>query len=393
MKEYLNKQVKELNFSGIRKFFDIVSEMEGAISLGVGEPDFDTPWSAKDAAIDTIRKGNTQYTSNMGLKELLESSSRYLQRFDLHYDINEMMITVGASEAIDLVCRSIIEAGDEILIPEPSYVSYAPCVTLAGGKPIAAPCHEENKFKLTPESIEQRIGKRTKAIILPYPNNPTGAIMEREELEALIPIIEKYDLLVISDEIYAELTYDKKHVSIASLKGMRERCVVINGFSKAYAMTGWRVGMVAAPFEIRQCMLKIHQYTALCAPTISQYAANAALQQSFRDDFRDVEIMREEYNRRRRFMVDGFNKMGLHCFEAEGAFYVFPCVDATGMDGETFAEKLLESKKIAVVPGGAFGKSCDCFIRVSYAYSMKKLEKAMKEIAAFVAEIKEKERG
>ncbi len=371
--------------SGIRKFFDIVTTMEGAISLGVGEPDFITPWSIRDSAVRAIKRGLTQYTGNRGLPELRENISRYLKlRFDVDYPADRTIITVGASEAIDLVLRAICETGDEILVPEPSYVSYAPSVTMSDGTPVSVRCTADNDFILTPELLEAAITPQTKALILAYPNNPTGAIMTREQLEAIVPVIEKHDLLVISDEIYGELTYGRRHCSIASIGNMRERTVLIGGFSKAFAMTGWRVGFMCAPAEIDKAALKIHQYTILCAPSISQYAANSALADGFTDNFAVVEEMREEYNRRGRFLVNSFNKMGLTCFQPKGAFYVFPSVDVTGLNGEQFANGLLQSQKVAVVPGTAFGSAGDNYIRCSYATSMAQLNEAVDRIQKFI---------
>ena len=375
--------------SGIRKFFDIVQTMEGAISLGVGEPDFITPWSIRDTAIRSVKRGLTQYTGNRGLPELRENVCRYLsERFDVHYSPDQTLITVGASEAIDLVLRAICETGDEIIIPQPCYVSYAPSVLLSGGTPVGIDCVAENNFILTPESLEKVITKKTKAVILAYPNNPTGAIMTREQLQALIPVIEKHDLLVISDEIYAELTYVGKHVSIASLGNMAERTVLISGFSKAFAMTGWRVGFVCSPKEIDEAIFKIHQYTIMCAPRVSQHAANGALVDGFTDGFAVVEEMREEYNRRGRFLVNSFNKMGLPCFQPQGAFYAFPCVESTGLTGEEFATELLKREKVAVVPGVAFGKAGKMHVRCSYATSMEQLVQAIDRIERFVESIK-----
>lgn len=343
MKNFVNKRAASLQPSGIRKFFDIVQKMEGAVSLGVGEPDFVTPWDVRDAAIRSLQRGYTQYTGNRGLPELRSLISRYLaERFSVNYPPERTIVTVGASEAIDLALRAVCDDGDEILIPEPSYVSYAPAVTLAGGTPVAVKCVAGNDFILTPDLLEKAITSKTKAVIIAYPNNPTGAVMTKEQLEALVPVIEKHDLLVISDEIYAELTYIGRHVSIASLGNMAERTVLINGFSKAFAMTGWRVGFVCAPAEIDAAMLKIHQYTILCAPQMSQRAAVAALKNGFDDGFATVEEMREEYGRRGRFLVNAFNSLGLKCFRPKGAFYVFPSVESTGLDGESFANGLLE---------------------------------------------------
>lgn len=389
MRNFVNSRASSLQPSGIRKFFDIVSKMEGAISLGVGEPDFITPWNIRDTAIRSLQRGYTQYTGNRGLPELCSLISRYLkERFGAEYPPERTIVTVGASEAIDLALRAVCDVGDEILIPEPSYVSYSPAVTLAGGIPVALKCTAQNDFILTPEVIERAVTPRTKALILAYPNNPTGAVMTKEQLEALIPVIEKHDLLVISDEIYAELTYTGSHVSIASLGNMRERTVLINGFSKAFAMTGWRVGFVCAPPEIDAAMFKIHQYTILCAPQVSQRAAVCALKDGFADGFSTVEDMRAEYCRRGRFLVNAFNSLGLKCFQPKGAFYVFPSVEATGLDGEEFANALLEKYKVAVVPGNAFGAAGEKHIRCSYATSMQNLTAAIERISDFVEEMK-----
>lgn len=385
MRNFVNDRAKSLKPSGIRKFFDIVQEMEGAISLGVGEPDFVTPWYIRDAAVRSVKRGLTQYTGNRGLPELRENICRYMgERFSVECDPAHTIVTVGASEAIDLVLRAICETGDEILVPEPCYVSYAPIVTLAGGTPVAVECTSDNDFVLTPEKLEAAITPKTKALILAYPNNPTGAIMNKLQLEALIPVIEKHDLLVISDEIYAELTYVGKHVSIASLRDMRQRTVVINGFSKAFAMTGWRVGFVCAPEEIDEAMFKIHQYGIMCAPRVSQHAAAAALAEGFTDGFSVVEEMRAEYARRGRFMVNAFNSLGLKCFQPKGAFYVFPSIADTGLDGEEFANRLLKEKGVAVVPGSAFGEAGRMHVRCSYATSQENLSEAIGRISDFV---------
>lgn len=385
MRNFVNDRAKSLKPSGIRKFFDIVQEMEGAISLGVGEPDFVTPWYIRDAAVRSVKRGLTQYTGNRGLPELRENICRYMgERFSVECDPAHTIVTVGASEAIDLVLRAICETDDEILVPEPCYVSYAPIVTLAGGTPVVVECASDNDFVLTPEKLEAAITQKTKALILAYPNNPTGAIMNKPQLEALIPVIEKHDLLVISDEIYAELTYVGKHVSIASLRDMRRRTVVINGFSKAFAMTGWRVGFVCAPKEIDEAMFKIHQYGIMCAPRVSQHAAAAALAEGFSDGFSVVEEMRAEYARRGRFMVNAFNSLGLKCFQPKGAFYVFPLIANTGLDGEEFANRLLKEKGVAVVPGSAFGEAGRMHVRCSYATSQENLSEAIGRISDFV---------
>lgn len=385
MRNFVNKKVAEMKPSGIRKFFDILQTMEGAISLGVGEPDFITPQNICDAAIQSIREGYTQYTGNRGLPELRENITRYLsERFGVEYLPEQTLITVGASEAIDLAIRAVCEDGDEILVPQPSFVSYSPTVVLAGGVPVPLICTEENGFIVTPEEIERAVTKKTKGIILSYPNNPTGAIMTKEQLEKIAPLIEKYDLIVISDEIYAELTYTGKHFSIAGLPGMNERTVYIGGFSKAFAMTGWRVGFVCAPKEVDEAMFKIHQYSIMCAPQPSQRAAICALKEGFKDGFASVEGMRAEYYRRGRFLAESMNKMGLKCFMPQGAFYIFANVESTGMDGEEFANSLLNEHKVAVVPGSAFGEAGKYFVRCSYATSMENIEKAVAKIEKFI---------
>ena len=389
MRTFINERARNLKPSGIRKFFDIVQVMEGAISLGVGEPDFVTPWYIREAAIHSITKGLTQYTGNRGLPELRENIARYMwERFSVKCDPERTLITVGASEAIDLTLRAICEEGDEILVPDPSYVSYAPTVVMAGATPVAVRCVADNDFILTPEQLEAVITPKTKALILAYPNNPTGAIMTREQLSAIIPVIKKHDLLVIADEIYAELTYVGKHVSIASLEDMSERTVIISGFSKAFAMTGWRVGFVCAPAEIDEAIFKIHQYAIMCAPRVSQHAANAALAEGFADGFSVVEEMREEYARRGRFLVNAFNSLGLKCFQPKGAFYVFPSVESTGLSGEEFANRLLKEKAVAVVPGSAFGTAGEKHVRCSYATSQENLTEAIIRISDFVQSLK-----
>ena len=389
MRDFVSKKANNIKPSGIRKFFDIVSESKDVISLGVGEPDFITPWDIRDAGIQAIKRGYTQYTSNKGMVELRAEISDYLKdNFAVDFDKDDIVITVGASEAIDLSLRAVVDDGDEVLIPDPSYVSYKPCVELAGGKPISVPCSGDNGFKLTPENLKSVITKKTKAIIFPYPNNPTGGVMEREYIEKIIPIILENDLLVIADEIYSELTYGTEHVSIASFSEMKDRVVLISGFSKAFAMTGWRIGFVCAPKNILSAMLKIHQYTTICAPIFSQYAALAGLKNGKADGFRSVKEMCEEYDRRRRFMYKAFTDMGLECFEPKGSFYIFPSVKSTGLTGEEFATKLLESKKVAVVPGDAFGEFGKYYVRCSYAYSMKNLMEATERIAQFVKDLK-----
>ena len=387
MRDFLSDRAKSIKPSGIRKFFDIVSERKDVISLGVGEPDFITPWEIRDAGISAIKRGYTQYTSNKGLLPLRQEISAYLKdNFDVEYSADDMIITVGASEAIDLIFRATVNQGDEVLIPDPSYVSYKPTVELLGGVPVSVPCDGANGFKLTPEALESVITDKTKALVFPYPNNPTGGIMEREYIEKIIPIIEKYDLLVIADEIYAELTYGVPHCSIASMDGMKERTVLISGFSKAFAMTGWRIGYVCGAKPIIDTMLKIHQYSIICAPIFSQYAALEGLRRGRFDGYKSVKAMLKEYDERRQFMYRTFTEMGLECFEPKGSFYIFPCVKNTGLTGEEFATKLLESKQVAVVPGDAFGEFGKYYVRCSYAYSMKNLAIATERIKAFVLE-------
>lgn len=373
--------------SGIRKFFDIVAEMDDVISLGVGEPDFDTPWHIRDEGIYSLEKGRTFYTSNSGLKELRMEIAAYLQRtqgLEYHY-LSQIFVTVGGSEAIDLAMRAMINPGDEVLIPQPSYVSYEPCVVMADGKPVVIELKEENQFRLTPEELEAAITPKTKILVMPFPNNPTGAIMECEDLEKLVPIIEKHDLFVVSDEIYGELTYGgKKHVSIAALPGMQERTILINGFSKAYAMTGWRLGYACGPKEVIGQMVKIHQYCIMCAPTTSQYAAVEAL----RNGDEDVRRMRESYDERRRFVLFTLKEMGLPCFEPEGAFYVFPCIREFGMTSDEFATNLLKEEKVAIVPGTAFGDCGEGYLRISYAYSIESLKKALKRLENYVRRLR-----
>jgi aminotransferase len=388
--KFISTKAASLKPSGIRKFFDIANETKDAISLGVGEPDFPTPENVRNAAIESIKAGKTQYTSNTGMPELRKLIARYIENtIGLTYNpLKEIMVTVGASEAIDIALRAILNEGDEVLLPEPSYVSYAPCVTLTGGVAKIIRTLAENEFRVKPEDLEAAITEKTKAVILPYPNNPTGGIMERADLEALVPIIKKHDLLVISDEIYSELTYGGDHSSIASIEDMRERTVVINGFSKAFAMTGWRLGYALAPQPIISQMLKIHQYAIMCAPTPSQYAAMEALRQGFEDGFQAVKAMKAEYNKRRLFLLERLNGLGLSCFEPKGAFYVFPCVKSTGMTGEEFSLRLLNEQKVAVVPGSAFGDCGTDFIRISYAYSIKALETALNRIEAFIKSLR-----
>ena len=382
MRNPLSDTIVKIQPSGIRKFFDVVSEMKGAISLGVGEPDFDTPWHIRDEGIYSLEKGRTFYTSNAGLKDLKIEISRYLKRrMSLEYDYNtEIMVTVGGSEAIDIALRAMLNPGDEVLIPQPSYVSYVPCTLLAGGTPVIIELEEKDEFRLTKEKLLEKITPRTKVLILPFPNNPTGAVMEKADLEAIAEMIEEKDLFVLSDEIYAELTYKGEHVSIASIPGMKERTVLINGFSKAYAMTGWRLGYTAAPAVILKQMLKIHQYAIMCAPTTSQYAAIEAL----RNGDEDIARMKEAYDERRRYLLGAFRELGMDCFEPYGAFYMFPCIKRFGMTSDEFANRLLREEKIAIVPGTAFGDSGEGYLRVSYAYSLEDLKKAIGRLRRFV---------
>lgn len=382
MRNPLSDTIVKIQPSGIRKFFDVVSEMKGAISLGVGEPDFDTPWHIREEGIYSLEKGRTFYTSNAGLKDLKIEISRYLKRrMSLEYDYNtEIMVTVGGSEAIDIALRAMLNPGDEVLIPQPSYVSYVPCTLLAGGTPVIIELEEKDEFRLTKEKLLEKITPRTKVLILPFPNNPTGAVMEKADLEAIAEMIEEKDLFVLSDEIYAELTYKGEHVSIASIPGMKERTVLINGFSKAYAMTGWRLGYTAAPAVILKQMLKIHQYAIMCAPTTSQYAAIEAL----RNGDEDIARMKEAYDERRRYLLGAFRELGMDCFEPYGAFYMFPCIKRFGMTSDEFANRLLREEKIAIVPGTAFGDSGEGYLRVSYAYSLEDLKKAIGRIRRFV---------
>ena len=386
MRDFVNKKAKLIQPSGIRKFFDIVRTTEGAISLGVGEPDFVTPWKVRAAAITSLQRGYTQYTGNRGLPQLLDLISRYLkERFGLEYDPKHILITVGGSEAIDLALRACVEQGDEILIPDPAYVSYSPLVTMSDGVPVHVECHEEDNFVLKPEYLEKAITPKTKAIILTYPNNPTGAIMTQEELEAIAKVLIKHDLLVITDEIYAELTYGRKHASIASLPGMKERTVYIGGFSKAFAMTGWRLGFACGPAEVDDAMFKIHQYGMLCAPIMSQYAAIEALKDGLSDNFATVEEMRDSYDKRRKFVLHSLQEIGLHCFEPQGAFYAFPSTKNAGLDGESFANGLLAAEKVAVVPGNAFGQFGQNNVRISYATSMASLSEAFDRMQKFLS--------
>ena len=382
----LNSKAVALKPSGIRKFFDITEQMENVISLGVGEPDFQTPWHIRHAGIESLEKGKTRYTANRGMEPLRKEIAAYTKRrFSLIYDPSEILVTVGGSEAIDLAVRALIEPGDEVLIPQPSFVCYEPITQLAGGTPVFIELKSDNGFVLTPQQLEEKITDKTKVLILPYPCNPTGGIMKKSDLEKIAPIIEKYDLMVISDEIYAELTYsDKRHISIAEIDGMWERTIIVSGFSKAYSMTGWRLGYALAPAPITALMTKIHQFAIMSAPTTSQYAAIDALKNG--DD--DIKKMVDEYDTRRRLVVDGFNKIGLTCFEPLGAFYVFPCIKSTGLTSEEFCEKLLYSKKVAMVPGNAFGDCGEGFVRVSYCYSVDHLKQALKRTAEFIEELK-----
>lgn len=390
MKNFLADKVVDIKPSGIRKFFDIVSEMKDAISLGVGEPDFDTPWHIRDEGIYSLEKGRTFYTSNSGLKELKQEICHYLKRkihteYDFH---NEVLVTVGGSEAIDIGLRAVINPSDEVLIPQPSYVSYEPCAILAGAKPVIINLKAENDFRLTKEELLSAITEKTKVLILPFPNNPTGAIMEKEDLEAIAEVVIEKDILVMSDEIYSELTYKEDHVSIASLPGMKERTILINGFSKAYAMTGWRLGYACGPKEIIEQMTKIHQFAIMCAPTTSQYAAVEAL----KNGDEDVKEMRTAYNQRRRYLMHAFREMNLECFEPYGAFYMFPCIKEFGMSSEEFATRFLEEEKVAVVPGTAFGDCGEGYLRISYAYSMENLKEAIGRLGHFVKRLREEKK-
>ena len=388
MRNPLADKVVDIKPSGIRKFFDIVSEMQDAISLGVGEPDFDTPWHIRDEGIYSLEKGRTFYTSNAGLKDLRQEICNTIQRKQgVTYDWqHEVLVTVGGSEAIDIGLRAMCNPGDEVLIPQPSYVSYEPCAVLAGATPVIIDLKAENEFRLTPEALEAAITPKTKLLVMPFPNNPTGAIMEKKDLEKIADIVREHDLYVISDEIYSELTYLERHVTIASLQGMRDRTIVINGFSKSHAMTGWRLGYACGPRIIIEQMLKIHQFAIMCAPSTSQYAGVEAL----RNGDEDVAAMREEYNGRRRYLLHRFKEMGLSCFEPFGAFYVFPCIKEFGMTSEEFATELLNQQKLAVVPGTAFGDCGEGFLRISYAYSLDNLKKAMDRMEAFITDLRKR---
>lgn len=386
MRNPLSKKVTEIKPSGIRKFFDLVSEMKDAISLGVGEPDFETPWHIRDEGIYAFERGRTFYTANAGLKDLRTEINNYLQRRQgLSYNPdNEIVVTVGGSEAIDIALRAMLNAGDEVIIPQPSYVSYEPCTVLADGVPVIINLKAENEFRLTTEELENAITDKTKVLILPFPNNPTGSIMEKEDLESIAKVIIKHDIFVISDEIYSELSYKNKHISIASIDGMKERTILINGFSKSYAMTGWRLGYACGNKDIIAQMTKIHQYAIMCAPTISQYAAVDAL----KNGDEDVEKMKKSYNQRRRFLMNAFKEMDLECFEPFGAFYVFPCIKEFGMTSEEFATRFLEEEKVAAIPGTAFGDSGEGYLRISYAYSLEKLKIAMDRLKNFVTRLR-----
>ena len=387
MRNPLSKKVETIQPSGIRKFFDIVSEMEDVISLGVGEPDFDTPWHIRDEGIYTLEKGRTFYTSNSGLKELRVAIAEYLRRrFEVSYDpLHEILVTVGGSEGIDVALRAMLDPGDEVLIPEPCYVSYVPCVVLADGVPVTIELKEENQFRLTKEELLAAITDKTKILVMPFPNNPTGGVMRREDLEEIAQVCIEKDIYVLSDEIYSELTYGADHVSIASLPGMKERTLLINGFSKSYAMTGWRLGYICGPQVIVEQMTKIHQFAIMCATTNSQYAAVEAL----RHGDADVAQMRTAYDQRRRYLMHAFKEMGLSCFEPFGAFYVFPCIKEFGMSSDEFATRLLEEEHVAVVPGSAFGACGEGFVRISYAYSLENLKLAMERLSRFVGHLRE----
>ena len=385
IEDFINKTVSDMQPSGIRKFFDIVNTMEDAISLGVGEPDFITPWHIRDAGVYSLEKGQTYYTSNSGLLELREEICRYSQKFNLNYSPDEVLVTVGGSEAIDLTMRTLLSPGDEVIIPEPSFVCYKPCTSLAGGVPVTITTKAENAFKLTAKELEEKITPRTKLLVLSYPNNPTGAIMTKEDLLPIAEVIKKHNIMVLSDEIYAELTYQGEHFSIASLPDMKDRTIVVNGFSKAFAMTGWRLGYVMAHPAIIKQLTKVHQYAIMSSPTTSQYAAIEAL----KNGSDSVKMMVAEYNDRRKIITDAFNKMGFPCFSPQGAFYIFPCIESSGMKSEEFCEKLLKEEKVALVPGTAFGECGEGFVRVSYAYSIKQITKACKRVASFAQKIKE----
>ena len=388
MRNPLSEKIVNIAPSGIRKFFDLVSEMDDAISLGVGEPDFDTPWRIREEGIYSLERGRTFYTSNAGLKELKQEICRYLSRkINVEYDFrNEVVVTVGGSEGIDIAMRAMLDKGDEVLIPQPSYVSYLPCTVLADGVPVIIPLQRKNEFKLTVEELENAVTEKTKILVLPFPNNPTGSIMTREDLEPIAKFVMEHDLFVLSDEIYSELSYKGEHVSIASFPGMKERTILINGFSKGFAMTGWRLGYACGPKKIIEQMIKIHQYAIMCAPTNSQYAAVEAL----RNCEGEVEEMRNAYNQRRRFLVNEFKRMKLDCFEPYGAFYIFPSIKEFGMSSEEFAMKFLAEEKVAVVPGTAFGECGEGFLRISYAYSLEDLKEAIGRLERFISRLRER---
>lgn len=388
MRNPLSEKIVNIAPSGIRRFFDLVSEMDDAISLGVGEPDFDTPWRIREEGIYSLERGRTFYTSNAGLKELKQEICRYLSRkINVEYDFrNEVVVTVGGSEGIDIAMRAMLDKGDEVLIPQPSYVSYLPCTVLADGVPVIIPLKQENEFKLTVEELEEAVTEKTKILVLPFPNNPTGAILTKEDLEPIAKFVVEHDLFVLSDEIYSELSYQGKHVSIAEFPGMKERTILINGFSKGFAMTGWRLGYACGPKNIIEQMIKIHQYAIMCAPTNSQYAAVEAL----RNCEEEVEKMRNAYNQRRRFLVNEFKRMKLDCFEPYGAFYIFPSIREFGMSSEEFAMKFLAEEKVAVVPGTAFGECGEGFLRISYAYSLEDLKEAIGRLERFINRLRER---
>ena len=381
----ISQTVRDIKPSGIRKFFDIANQMEDAISLGIGEPDFVTPWHIRDAGILSLEKGRTYYTSNSGLVELREQICKYFdRRFNLKYKEEEILVTVGGSEAIDLCIRALIGYGDEVLIPEPSFVCYSPCTLLAGGKPVPIVTDQEHNFKLTADALKKAITPKTKLLVLPFPNNPTGAVMERSDLEEIAKVLEETDIMVLSDEIYGELTYGIKHTSIANIESMKERTIIVGGFSKCYAMTGWRLGYAVGDSRVIKAMTKIHQFAIMSAPTTSQYAAVEAV----RNGDSDIEEMKREYNKRRKYLIERLNNIGLNCFEAKGAFYVFPCIKSTGLSSEEFCERLLKEKKVAVIPGNAFGDSGEGFVRISYAYSLNTIKKALDRIEEFIKELK-----
>lgn len=384
--DFLNRNIKKLEPSGIRKFFDIANSMKDVISLSVGEPDFRTPWHIRQAGIDSLEKGRTWYSPNKGFLKLRKSVTDYFyRRFGVNYDFeSEVIITVGGSESIDLCVRVLIENGDEVLIPQPSFVCYEPITIMAGGTPVIIKTEEANKFKVTAEEIEKKITNKTKLLILPYPNNPTGSVMSREDLEMIADVVKKHNLIVLSDEIYGELTYGKeRHTTFSDIEGMKERSIIISGFSKSYAMTGWRLGFALGPEEIINCMTKLHQFSIMSAPTVSQYAAIEALNNG--DE--DIESMKDQYDLRRRYIVDGFKKLGFSCAEPEGAFYAFPCIKSTGLTSSEFCEKLLSQEKVAIIPGTAFGKCAEGYVRVSYSYSISHIKQALKRIERFVSNI------